>query len=136
MRPNQADTSPLTPLEQSMLKSTLDHARPGDLRAYGVDDPSTLMRTRLPTHVQRLAAAIMFVSVKDLDGKLRTGCEGRGKARLYQRNAQDWFASNDTTYLFSFISCCEILGINPRFFRRLLADLGSTTIQTHNNHVG
>ena len=42
--------------------------------------------------------------------------------RLIQgaRQAEEWFFSDDFQWLFSFVSVCDVLGLQPRFIRMKL----------------
>jgi len=44
------------------------------------------------------------------------------KSRFFQRarEAEDWFFSDDSRWLFSFVSVCRALGLEPRYIRMKL----------------
>jgi hypothetical protein len=43
------------------------------------------------------------------------------KGRRYFLAAEEWFSEDDRDWVFSFINCCAVLGIEPGYLRRGLA---------------
>lgn len=50
--------------------------------------------------------------------------------RRAAREAEEWFFSDDTHELFSFVSVCTALGLEPEFIRKKLKQCGQTWLDT------
>ncbi|HEY3303097.1 MAG TPA: hypothetical protein VGL70_06130 [Candidatus Binatia bacterium] len=50
--------------------------------------------------------------------------------RQAARDAEKWFLSNDSRDLFSFISVCTVLGLEPEFIRKKLKHRRQTSLDT------
>jgi hypothetical protein len=68
---------------------------------------------------RRLMLAILEDAVDCFQKYLGTK-ESRG--RLLCSDAEEWFMSDDRSWLFSFVNVCEILGLQPDFIRQGLQD--------------
>ncbi len=44
----------------------------------------------------------------------------RGHIKQHARQAEEWFFSDDSNSLFSFVSICEVLEVEPEYFRNRL----------------
>ena len=77
----------------------------------------------VPAGIRGLMVAILEDAI-DVYLKHR-GAILRDKRTLYLR-ARRWFASNDRTYVFSFLRITESLGIDPSLVRKALLKAGST----------
>jgi len=90
-------------------------------------------RPSVPSSVQRLAFAILDLSVHDLGIYYRVKRRGRAPSQLNtgliarkSRNHKDalaWLRDVRSEDLFSFNSCCELLSIDPGLLRRRLLEL-------------
>jgi hypothetical protein len=45
--------------------------------------------------------------------------------------AKEWFFSEDSDWLFSFVSVCNVLGLEPEFIRRRLKAFGANPVSQH-----
>ncbi|MBM4254330.1 MAG: hypothetical protein FJ147_00355 [Deltaproteobacteria bacterium] len=68
---------------------------------------------------RRLMLAILEDAVDCFQKYLGTR-ESRG--RLLCSDAEEWFMSDDRSWLFSFVNVCEVLGLQPDFIREGLQD--------------
>ena len=75
----------------------------------------------VPGGVRRLMVAILEDAI-DVYLKHR-GAILRDKRTLYLR-ARRWFASNDRSYVFSFLRITEALGVDPSLVRKALVQAG------------
>lgn len=71
---------------------------------------------------QRLAIAVLDQAIDEAHGiiTMTSGyptTQQRERVRV-QRDACDWLASNATDHLFTFVSVCRLLGLNPSAVRR------------------
>lgn len=44
----------------------------------------------------------------------------QGEIKQHARQAKEWFFSDDSNSLFSFVSICEVLEVEPEYFRKRL----------------
>lgn len=63
---------------------------------------------------------LLLAALEDAFRDLRMATHGDG-AKLWQREAREWFASDSATWPFSFVNVCLALGLEPGYIRRLLA---------------
>lgn len=47
------------------------------------------------------------------------------------RGAEEWFFSEDSDWLFSFVSVCNVLGLEPAFIRKRLKAFGANPVSKH-----
>ena len=86
------------------------------VRTFGVGDPE-----------KRLMAAVLKDAIQ-----VYQAFAGRPRARMYVRELEDWFASDDMAYPFAFRRICEALSLDPGWVRdglthRRTSRLGETT---------
>lgn len=72
---------------------------------------------------RRLLAAMLAQAVEDLrDAKMPSGSPANresAKARIHAE-VREWIESRDDSSPFTFIGCCEALGLDPGFVRTLI----------------
>lgn len=51
-----------------------------------------------------------------------------GRCMQQAQQAQEWFFSNDSDGLFSFLSICEVLGLEPEYMRKKLEHWSETCL--------
>jgi hypothetical protein len=69
----------------------------------------------LPLHgAQRLLLAVLGEAIGTFR-RCRTARDRRGRATFEE--AEAWFASEETEWMFSFVSVCDALGIDPTYVR-------------------
>jgi predicted ATPase len=72
------------------------------------------------TPERALMRAVLKLALADLtDPKLINRCSARGLTKM-QRQAAEWFTSEDDSYLYSFISICQALNLDAGALRRAL----------------
>jgi hypothetical protein len=79
-------------------------------------DPSTSLASRRP-EAELMRAILEDALVCFQRGLIR---QGRRVQRL-AREAEEWLFSDDTSWPFSFVSICAVLGLEPQYIRRGLA---------------
>jgi hypothetical protein len=52
------------------------------------------------------------------------------RAKRLGQEAEEWFFKDDTRWLFSFVSICDVLGLNPDYIRRGLKDRKESPVRT------
>jgi hypothetical protein len=87
------------------------------------------MRKRVPKEPEyRLIVAVLEDAV---DCYQKHAFARETKARQLFDDAAEWIASDDRHWPYSFVSICDILGLNPEYIRRGLEDWkGRQTIAT------
>jgi hypothetical protein len=65
---------------------------------------------------------LMLAVLEDAVGTFQkyTGATGRRAQRLFAE-VEEWFASDDTDWPFTFVNICEALGLEPHYVRRGLS---------------
>ena len=81
---------------------------------------SAYRQTKLGNSERKLMFAVLVDAIQTYQ-KFADSKSFRGKA-LY-REAEAWFWSEDSDRVFSFTNICEVLGLNPAFFRWRLRQL-------------
>lgn len=66
--------------------------------------------------------ALMYAVLEDAFLCLQKTGELTPHVRSQARDARNWFLSNDSRWIFSFIPICEALGFDPDYMRRKLKD--------------
>jgi len=67
---------------------------------------------------------LMYAVLNDAFVSFRRRCEVRNPGvQRAGRKAEEWFFSDDSRGLFSFLSLCDVLGLDPDFIRRRLKRL-------------
>lgn len=85
--------------------------------------------TRAGLDGQQLRAAVLICAVRDATGRpvisntARRPCLDARLTSRIQRDALAWFASDDTSWPYSFLNICEALGLHPRTLRDRLPTL-------------
>jgi len=74
------------------------------------------VRERAPE--EELMATVLEQTVADFQRYFLSQDE---KGRKYFLAAEEWFSEDDSDWVFSFINCCAVLGIEPGYLRRGLA---------------
>lgn len=103
-------TPAVAPLADPLEIFSLDHVLPTQFHA----------RDQKWSPQQRLLAAVLSQAIDT--ARLYRWQHGR-HARRVQEELAAWFASNDTSYLFSFTNCCSYLGFDPDYIRQGLAKM-------------
>lgn len=71
-------------------------------------------------------AALMCAVLEDALLCFQTQFEIEGRDIHAAREAEEWFFSDDSHALFSFVSICTVLGLEPEFIRKGLKGLEAT----------
>lgn len=69
--------------------------------------------------IQNLAAEIIKVTVKDINRK-HDESESITIINLWRIDAIKWLESNKEDKVFTFVSCCNILGVDPVSTRKII----------------
>jgi hypothetical protein len=64
--------------------------------------------------------ALMYAVLEDAFVCFYEQFEAESRFIQRAREAEDWFFSDDSLWLFSFVSICEALGLEPRYIRKKL----------------
>jgi hypothetical protein len=64
--------------------------------------------------------ALMYAVLEDAFLSFHRQFETEPRFMRYAREAEDWFFSDDSRRLFSFLSVCGVLGLEPHYIRRKL----------------
>ena len=70
---------------------------------------NTIQSDPIPPGITKLCRALLIISILDT--------WGYGGKREKTR-ALEWFSSDDTSYIFSFLNVCSLLHIDPRIIRQ------------------
>jgi hypothetical protein len=82
--------------------------------------PSQFFPEATDTPERALMRAVLQRTINDLtDPKLMNRCSARGLTKM-QRQAAEWFASEDDSYLYSFVSICQALNLDAGALRAAL----------------
>ena len=64
--------------------------------------------------------ALMYAVLEDAFLCFYEQFEAKSRLIKRAREARDWFFSDDSRWLFSFVSVCDALGLEPRYIRKKL----------------
>jgi hypothetical protein len=64
--------------------------------------------------------ALMYAVLEDAFVCFHKQFEADQRFMQRAREAEDWFFSDDSRWLFSFVSVCDALGLEPRYIRKKL----------------
>jgi hypothetical protein len=64
--------------------------------------------------------ALMYAVLEDAFLCFHKQFEAEQRFSQRAREAEDWFFSDDSRWLFSFVSVCDALGLEPRYIRQKL----------------
>jgi|RhiMetdeSRZDD1v2_1073273.scaffolds.fasta_scaffold787313_1 hypothetical protein len=82
--------------------------------------PSQFFPEATDTPERTLMRAVLQRTINDLtDPKLMNRRSARGLTKM-QRQAAEWFASEDDSYLYSFVSICQALNLDAGALRQAL----------------
>ena len=73
-------------------------------------------------------AALMYAVLEDAFLCFRKQFQTDGRCMQQAQQAQEWFFSNDSDGLFSFLSICEVLGLEPEYMRKKLEHWSETCL--------
>ncbi|HWO42466.1 MAG TPA: hypothetical protein VNO43_11750 [Candidatus Eisenbacteria bacterium] len=74
-----------------------------------------VFRDRRLTPEEELIAAVLDEAIADFQ-RYRGGASRRSRKRFAE--VERWIFTDDTEWIFSFVNCCEILGIKPDYLRQ------------------
>jgi len=84
--------------------------------------PAQLVTGASPTPERRLMVAVLADALRT--SQKYAGRHGRCDQPMVAE-VEGWFASDDTSWLFSFVSVCERLGLDPGYLRSRLLPNGT-----------
>ena len=95
--------------------------------------PSQFTRGHLLTGEQRLMLRILGDAIETYFHVVRVTSDKTSedaRARR-QKEAEDWLFSNEDSYLYSFLSICQYVGIEPDMIRNNLSNIGAVLMANH-----
>ena len=82
--------------------------------------PEKLFNSRVNLAVVCPETALMYAVLEDAFLCFRQQFEADPRHIECGREAEDWFFSADSGWLFSFVSICHVLGLEPQYIRKKL----------------
>jgi hypothetical protein len=82
--------------------------------------PEEFFDTRVTLATVCPEAALMYAVLEDAFLCFQKQFEMERRRIQRARQAEDWFFSDDFQWLFSFVSVCDVLGLQPQFIRMKL----------------
>ena len=105
------------------------HRAPGYERPSGVSlAPEKFFNYRGSFATVCPEAALMYAVLENAFLCFRKQFQTDGRRMHQAQQAQEWFFSNDSDGLFSFLSICEVLGLEPEYMRKKLEHWSETCL--------
>jgi hypothetical protein len=82
--------------------------------------PEQFFDCRIKLTVVRPETALMYAVLEDAFLCFHKQFETEPRLIESAREAEDWFFSTDSRWLFSFVSVCDALGLEPHYIREKL----------------
>ncbi len=80
----------------------------------------TFFGSRLPLATVSPETALMYAVLEDAFLCLQKTGELSQLVRCRARQAEQWFLSDDSRWIFAFLPICDVLGIDPEYLRKKL----------------
>lgn len=111
-------------VQKSAMEPAGDERRPGAEMIQSLFQPDALVNEQYLESFRRGAALepekeLMLAVLEDAVRTLQETCSTLSgpKKRLFEET-RDWFFSDDAKWVFSFVSVCGVLGLDPDYLRK------------------
>jgi len=102
------------------------YARP----AHDETSVETFLNSRLSLALVSPETALMYAVLEDAFLCLQKTGELMPLVRRRAQEAEKWFLSDDSRWIFSFLPICDVLGLDPEYMRKKLKHWHPTPLDT------